>query len=160
MNQETNPTPNADTGAIPEQTGNPEMATSTPIHTTDNVTQSEESTASPTQNEGGNIDHNAIMGILCYLGPLVLVPYLTDRSDPFINFHIKQGLVLLGFGIMAVILGAIFPFLLFINLILLPVLIIFNLAIVILAIVGIVNVIKREQKPLPVIGGFASKINI
>ena len=108
----------------------------------------------------GAVDHNVNMGVLCYLGPLVLVPYLTERENPFIKFHIKQGLVLLGFGIVSLILAAIFPFLLFINLLLWPLLFLFNLCILILAIIGIVNAVKGEQKALPVIGGLAKHISI
>src|SRR5947209_7437510 len=35
------------------------------------------------------------MAILAYLGILLLVPYLMAKNDPFVKFHLKQGLVLL-----------------------------------------------------------------
>jgi hypothetical protein len=37
---------------------------------------------------------NKLMGILAYIGPLIIVSYLVAKDDPFVKFHIKQGLVL------------------------------------------------------------------
>lgn len=34
------------------------------------------------------------MGVLCYIGPLFLIPLLTRRSSRFIRYHANQGLVL------------------------------------------------------------------
>jgi len=97
---------------------------------------------------------NIGMAILCYLGILVLIPLLTEaKNDPFVKFHIKQGLVLLIFDVvMSVILaipvigwvaggiGWIFTLILFI--------------------MGIINAAGGQEKELPVIGKYAEKINI
>ncbi len=97
---------------------------------------------------------NVGMAILCYLGILVLIPLLTDaKNDPFVKFHIKQGLVLL---ITGVILGVISP---------VPVIgwlvgALGSLFILILVIMGIVNAAAGKEEKLPVIGQYADKFNI
>ncbi len=95
-------------------------------------------------------DERTLMAILCYLGILVLIPLLTShKKDPFVKFHIKQGLVFL---IAGVIVGAIswFP--------------VFGWAagilLFILFIIGIVNAATGKQKELPIIGQFADKFEI
>ncbi len=94
--------------------------------------------------------NNVGMGILCYLGILVLIPFLTDaKNDPFVKFHIKQGLVLL---IVSVIAGAI-SWIPFIGLAI-------GIAVFVIFIIGIVNVVNNKQEPLPIIGQYADKFNI
>jgi len=86
-------------------------------------------------------DKNAI-ALFSYLGIFIIIPLLTDKDNPFVKFHIKQGLVFL---IFAVLLGWI-PFLGWI-------------AVIILGILGIVNVLNGNKKELPVIGQFGKKFN-
>ena len=38
------------------------------------------------------------MAVLSYIGPLVIVSYIVANNDPFVKFHIKQGLVLADFA--------------------------------------------------------------
>ncbi|HWC57638.1 MAG TPA: hypothetical protein VG621_01645 [Candidatus Paceibacterota bacterium] len=94
-------------------------------------------------------DQHTLMGILAYLGPLVIIPYATMKDDSFIKFHIKQGLVLLVLEVILWILSHIFFWYLWglVSLI--------NLALLILAIIGIVNVVQKKEKELPVVGSFA-----
>ncbi len=92
------------------------------------------------------------MGILAYIGPLVLVSYLVAKDDPFVNFHIKQGLLLVIIEI-AVWMLMITVWLLF------PLLQLVNLGVLILAIVGIVHAAKGEKKELPFIGHYAKNFN-
>ena len=96
--------------------------------------------------------HNTVMGILAYMGPLVLVPYLTAKEDPFVKFHIKQVLVLLA---IIVILWTFSWWASMIIFFLFPILQIINIGIIILSIVGIVHVVRGEQKELPLVGQFA-----
>ncbi|MBI2042455.1 MAG: hypothetical protein HYT21_01765 [Candidatus Nealsonbacteria bacterium] len=103
----------------------------------------------PTPPPTGSSSHNRI-AILAYLGILILVPFLTEaKNDPFVKFHIKQGLVLIIFE-----LGALFlvQFLWFIA----PVIWLFNLA---MTAIGIVNAASGKMKELPVIGGIARNFN-
>lgn len=93
---------------------------------------------------------NTLMAVLCYFGILVLIPFLTDaKNDPFVKFHIKQGLVLLiayvivGFIVWVPVVGWILGVILFI-----------------LFLMGVINAASGKQKPLPIIGQLAEKINI
>ena len=89
-----------------------------------------------------------LMGILAYIGILVIIPFLVSKNDPFVKFHIKQGLVLLAIEIAIWLVGS-FMWQLW------PLLQLVNLGVLVLAIVGIVNVIKNMQKELPLVGSFA-----
>jgi uncharacterized membrane protein len=97
------------------------------------------------QSSGGNSG----MAILAYLGILVIIPFLTDaKNDPFVKFHIKQGLVLLIAEVvgMAVFWIPIFGWLLW-------------LAVVVLVIMGIMNAAVGKQKELPIVGKFSHMFN-
>lgn len=96
---------------------------------------------------------NTLMAILAYIGILWVVPFLTGaHNDPFVKFHLKQGLVLLIAEIAAMIIVA-FPFIgpAFASLI--------SLACLVLSVLGIINVVNREEKELPVVGSWAKNFN-
>lgn len=90
------------------------------------------------------------MGILAYLGVLVIIPFLMAKDDPFVKFHIKQGLILAITEIAVWVLGM---SMMFWNL--WPILSLVNLATLVLSIVGIVNVVQGQEKELPLIGSFS-----
>ena len=101
---------------------------------------------------------NKAMGILAYLGILVLVPIFAAKESPFARFHANQGLVLLiaeaAYGIVVAILSAIFLAIsLRLWLVINTILGILWIAFAVWAILGIVNAAKGEMKPLPIIGG-------
>ncbi|MDD5146853.1 MAG: DUF4870 domain-containing protein, partial [Candidatus Pacebacteria bacterium] len=80
---------------------------------------------------------------------IFFIPLLTDaKNDPFVKYHVKQGLVLFIGWVIEMFVGVI-PFL---GWVIAPLLGIFLL---VLFIVGIVNAINGQEKPLPVVGGFA-----
>jgi uncharacterized membrane protein len=94
--------------------------------------------------------HNTVLGVLAYIGPLVIVSYLVGKEDSFVKFHVRQGLVLfvievvlwliqLSFFIpvIGVLFGAI------------------RIGIVVLAVIGIMNAVKGGEKELPLVGKFA-----
>lgn len=62
-----------------------------------------------------DVQNNKAMGILSYLGILVLIPILAAKDSPFARYHANQGLVLLlcevGFSVASMILSVIFAFL-------------------------------------------------
>ncbi len=101
---------------------------------------------------------NAI-AILAYLGLLIIIPFLTDaKNDPFVKFHIKQGLVL----IIAEVILWIISSMLMSSMYFFGGWMIYNiiwLFIVIMAVIGIINVLSGKQKALPLIGHFASRFN-
>src|SRR3989442_830195 len=50
--------------------------------------------APPPPQQGAS--NNSGMAILAYLGILILVPFFTEaKNDPFVKFHLKQGLSLI-----------------------------------------------------------------
>lgn len=102
--------------------------------------------------------HNKAMAILAYLSVLVIVSYLTAKDDSFVKFHIKQGLVLLVIHVAVWILAMMMAGLYFYPLMMIANLI--YLAVVVLSVLGIVNVVNDQEKPLPLVGGLAKYFNI
>lgn len=101
---------------------------------------------------------NKVMGILAYLGILVLVPIFAAKESPFARFHANQGLVLLiaSFAysvivwIVTFVLALVSPGLALIGTLLSLV----SLVFLVLMIIGIINAAKGETKELPVIGKY------
>jgi len=96
---------------------------------------------------------NIGMAIIAYI--IFFIPLLTDaKNDPFVKYHVKQGLVLfigwIAAGLVSILLafvppiGGIIAWLL-------------NVSLFVLMVFGIVSATKGEQKPLPVIGQFGEK---
>ncbi|NLN63902.1 MAG: hypothetical protein GX144_00545 [Clostridiaceae bacterium] len=93
-----------------------------------------------------------VMSVLSYLGILWLVPFLTEhKNDPLVKFHINQGVILTicwaGVWVISYILGFI------------PILggivsFLANIALIVLAIIGIVNAVNLREAELPVIGKY------
>lgn len=98
--------------------------------------------------EGNN---TTLMGVLSYLGILVIVPYLMAKDDPFVRFHIKQGVVLLGIEIVLWVVSGMLWWLL-------PVIAIVELALLVLIIIGIINVVQKKEKELPFIGSLSKHV--
>lgn len=104
----------------------------------------------PTQGSSGN---NTLMAVLCYLGILIIVPFVTDaKNDPFVKFHLKQGLALIISFFIGMFIGMV-PVL---GWMLVPIIGLFNM---IMVIVGIINAATGKQKELPILGSIASKFN-
>src|SRR3989344_9381412 len=93
-------------------------------------------------------EKNVLMAVLAYIGPLVIVSYVTAKDDAFVKFHIKQGLVLFVIEIGVWILGMMMWQLW-------PLFSIVNLATVVLSIIGIINTLKGKEEQLPVVGKFS-----
>lgn len=127
-----------------------------------NTTSTSESTqtSAPTQpaatpTAAPEMKDDTLMGMLCYLGPLVIIPYMTALDNPFVKFHVKQGIVLFGLEVIIYIVGTMF---LFSGLY--PIIMLLNLGTLILTIMGIVNVVGKKEVALPLIGQFADKVKI
>ncbi|OGG53049.1 hypothetical protein A3H16_00990 [Candidatus Kaiserbacteria bacterium RIFCSPLOWO2_12_FULL_53_8] len=88
------------------------------------------------------------MGVLAYLGILIIIPFLMAKDNPFVKFHIKQGLVLVVVELIVWVLGM-YMWQLW------QVLQLVNLATLVLAIIGIVNVVQGKEKELPLVGSLA-----
>lgn len=92
------------------------------------------------------------LGVLGYIFPILFfLPLVMDdmKDNQFARFHANQQLVLLLAGIVGNFVGTITTVIL-IGLLLWPAIWIF---LVVVAIMGIVNVVNEQKKPLPLIGG-------
>ena len=94
-----------------------------------------------------DIQNNKVLACLSYLGLLFLVPLIAAPDSPYARFHANQGLVLF---IACLILGVIcaIPFIGWL------VGTIGEIAVLVLAIMGIVNAAQGQAKELPIIGKF------
>ena len=90
------------------------------------------------------------MAILAYLGILIIIPFLTAKDDPFVKFHLKQGLIIFIAEAVVWILG-----MTMIGWELWQLLELVNLATLVLAIIGIVNVVQGRQAELPLVGSLS-----
>ena len=93
-------------------------------------------------------EKNVLMAVLAYIGPLVIVSYVTAKDDAFVKFHIAQGLVLFVIEVGVWVLGMMMWQLW-------PLFSIINLATFILSIIGIINAVKGKEEPLPVVGKYS-----
>ena len=92
---------------------------------------------------------NTGMAVVAYI--VFFIPLLTDsKNDPFVKYHVKQGLVLFICSFIVWIIASFIPIL---GWIISPIL---NIVILVLAILGIINAVNGVEKPLPLIGQFAS----
>ena len=87
-----------------------------------------------------DIEKNKVYAILAYIGILFLVPLLAAKDSPYAKFHTNQGLVLF---LLEVILSVVWW---------IPLLGLLWIAVVVFAIMGIINAAQGECKPLPIIG--------
>ncbi len=107
-----------------------------------------QNSAPHTSNATHAANKNVAMAVLSYIGPLVIISYLTAKDDPFVKFHIKQGLILFIIEILLWIISPFFwPIWILIRLV--------NLGILILAVIGIINASQGKEKELPVVGGLS-----
>lgn len=91
------------------------------------------------------------MAIVAYI--LFFVPLLTEsKNDPFVMFHVKQSLVLFIAFVASGLLGSIPVIGLLTGIV--------NIVLFVFWIMGILNAINGEKKELPIIGQYASKINL
>lgn len=110
----------------------------------------------PTNHHAGAENKN-IMAIFAYLWILIIIPFLTDsKKEPFVKYHLKQGLALLIFEAVGWVLGW---FLIFIPFLGWLIMWLWWLAALILTIVGVVNVLNGVEKELPLVGQFGKRFN-
>ncbi|MBD3208752.1 MAG: hypothetical protein GF370_04885 [Candidatus Nealsonbacteria bacterium] len=108
--------------------------------------QTEEKPASPELKTGSDdVKENKNIAVLSYLGILCLVPLLLKKESSFVQFHAKQGLVLM--------IGWLFIWFPFVGQVLWAILAIFSIW-------GIINVLEGKKTRLPVVADLAEKFNI
>lgn len=101
-----------------------------------------------------DIAENKVMGILAYIGILVLVPIFAAKESPYARFHANQGLVIfigeaataIGLGILSLIpyIGWLFATLQYL----------ICTGFAVLSVFGIVFVAMGKARELPVVGRF------
>ena len=116
-----------------------------------NSTQNNPSSNTPPMLDAGN--HNMLMGILSYIGPLVIISFLVSKNDSFVKFHIKQGFVVFGIEVIAWVAAMIiYPLWIFMPFV--------HLALFVLSIIGIINVVQKKEKELPLVGSLSKYVKI
>ncbi len=110
--------------------------------------------ATSVQGETKGPQKNTLMAVLAYIGPLVIVSYLTAKDDPFVKFHIKQGLVLFVIEVATWFLigSMMYQLWMLVNII--------NLGTLVLSVLGIVNAVQGHEKELPLVGQFSKYFSI
>jgi uncharacterized membrane protein len=109
--------------------------------------------ATPPSAPGAEGNNPTLMGILAYIGILVLIPLLMEKNDPFVRFHVKQGLVLFVIEAALWVIGSmVYGLWGLVSLI--------HLGTIVLSIIGIINVINKKQVALPLVGQFADKFKV
>jgi uncharacterized membrane protein len=103
------------------------------------------------EKNSSDAEKNKAMAIVGYILPILFfIPLVTEaKNSSFAKFHANQQLNLLLAAIAVNVVGGIIPVLGWF--IILP---FGSLALIVLAIMGIVNAAKGEMKKLPLIGGF------
>ncbi|MDR2686444.1 MAG: DUF4870 domain-containing protein [Oscillospiraceae bacterium] len=109
--------------------------------------------------EAKDAQDNKVMGILAYLGILVLAPIFAAKDSKFAKFHANQGLILailtIAYGVVFGILMAVFSLISWrLGAIMSPILCLVFLVYPVFAILGIVSASRGEMKELPIIGKF------
>lgn len=91
-----------------------------------------------------NKEKNTGMAVVAYI--LFFVPLLTDaKNDPFVKYHVKQGLVLFLAWVVVYAVSMV-----------IWVLSLLNLGLLVLLVLGILNALHGKEEPLPLIGQYAS----
>lgn len=93
---------------------------------------------------------NKLLAAISYIWILCIVTILCAKDDAFARYHANQGLVLLIANIAAVVVGFVLGLIPIIGAIIGWII---NIALFVLMIIGIINAVKGEMKPLPFIGG-------
>ncbi len=106
-----------------------------------------------------DIEKNKAMGILAYLGILVLVPIFAAKDSPFARFHANQGLILclsaIAYGILYSILSTFILMISWRLYFLVSILGFVGIVFLVLCIIGIINAVNGQAKELPIIGKFS-----
>jgi uncharacterized membrane protein len=151
------PNPSGSEPQVPAP-GTPEPAAAQPA--TPQTASPAASAAAAPVSDAADIEQNKVQAILAYLGILVLIPILAAPKSKFARYHANQGLILLltSIGICIVsgcplILVKMFAHGEYLACCLDLVPCGFILCIPILAILGIINAVNGQTKPLPLIGG-------
>ena len=105
------------------------------------------------QFEAKDVDEGKSLAWLSYLGILLLIPFLTQKDNPYTKYHMKQGLALL-------IVYVAVTFVSWIPILGWLVGIVGYPAALVIMVIGIVNAATGKAKPLPIIGKIGESFKI
>jgi uncharacterized membrane protein len=97
-----------------------------------------------------DIDEKNIFAALCYVGVLILVPWLVRKEDPFVNWHIRQGLLVLAVLILSLIASA-------------WIAVVGNLVFLLVMLVDVIALVQAlmgKSWKIPLLGNLASRFRI
>jgi uncharacterized membrane protein len=100
-------------------------------------------------------EKNTGMAIVAYI--LFFIPLLTGaHKEPFVKYHVKQGLVIFCVGVIIWLLNMMIPWYWWWQFsFLFWILRLLQLGLLVLAILGIMNASQGKEEPVPVVGQFA-----
>lgn len=105
-----------------------------------------------------DIEQNKAMGVLSYLGILVLIPLFAAKESKFARFHANQGLVLciaaILYGVAYSILSAIVLAISWRLYFVVSLIGLVGVVFLVLAVIGIINALNGRAKELPLIGKY------
>lgn len=99
-------------------------------------------------------EQKTLLAVLSYIGPFIIISYAFGNDNPFVKYHIKQGLVLIIIDVVVWVLGMFFTYHFW------PLYQLLNLVVFVLAIIGIINAAQGKEKELPFVGQFAHSFKI
>lgn len=97
-----------------------------------------------------DISKNKVYAVLAYLSWLILIPIFVAKDSKFARYHANQGLVLAICSTLGFILLGVLPNIWIISLITS----LFEIAVWIIDVIGIVNAVNGKAKELPIVGKF------
>lgn len=111
-----------------------------------------------TQFDPADVEKNKAMGVLAYLGILVLIPILAAKDSPFARYHANQGLVLciacILYGVAYSILSSIILAISWRLYFLVSIIGLVGVVFAVLCVIGIINAVNGRAKELPLIGKY------
>lgn len=112
----------------------------------------------PPATPGGASANRGLMLVLAYLGPLAVIPLVTEKEDSEVQWHAKHGLVLfvaeLVICVALFILFHVIPFMVCLGVFFLP---IFWLAVLVVHIICIIKANNGQRFKLPVLSDYADR---
>lgn len=119
-----------------------------------------QSAPAPTVSSGDaqDAEQNKAMGVLAYLGILVLIPIFAAKESPFAHYHANQGLTLciacILYGVAYSILSSIILAISWRLYFLVSIIGLVGIGFAVLAVIGIINALNGKMKELPLIGKY------
>ncbi|ADV42299.1 DUF4870 domain-containing protein [Bacteroides helcogenes] len=111
-----------------------------------------------TQFDPADVEKNKAMGVLAYLGILVLIPILAAKDSPFARYHANQGLILciacILYGVAYSILSSIILAISWRLYFLVSIIGLVGVVFAVLCVIGIINAVNGRAKELPLIGKY------